>query len=192
MGLSGWGWEDVIDTFKTAETDLDFLDSPIHGNSGPLTVRRWHREEMGRAQITFFDGMIETGESPISDINDRSQLPGLGVFPVTIDNNGNRVSTSLAYLTEEVRNRENLEIVTHAEVTRVVFNGTNAEGVSLANGEELTAERLAEAGVELVITARREERLNNAAREISDKYGVSVTPVVADSSTEEGREALYA
>lgn len=55
-----------------------------------------------------------------------------------------------------------------------------------------TAERLAEAGVELVITARREERLNNAAREISDKYGVSVTPVVADSSTEEGREALYA
>jgi 3-oxoacyl-[acyl-carrier protein] reductase len=50
-----------------------------------------------------------------------------------------------------------------------------------------TAERLAEAGVELVITARREERLLNAAREMSEKYGVSVTPVVADSSKEEGR-----
>ncbi len=45
-----------------------------------------------------------------------------------------------------------------------------------------TAERLAEAGVDLVITARREERLRNAAKEIADKYGVNVTPVVADSS----------
>lgn len=55
-----------------------------------------------------------------------------------------------------------------------------------------TAERLAEAGVELYITARREERLRNAAEEISAKYGTSVTPVVADSSTEAGREALFA
>lgn len=55
-----------------------------------------------------------------------------------------------------------------------------------------TAEQLAEAGVELVITARREERLVNAAREISEKYDVNVTPVVADSSKEEGRQALFA
>lgn len=55
-----------------------------------------------------------------------------------------------------------------------------------------TAERLAEAGVELVITARGEERLTKAAEEISAKYGASVTPVVADSSTEEGRAALFA
>jgi 3-oxoacyl-[acyl-carrier protein] reductase len=55
-----------------------------------------------------------------------------------------------------------------------------------------TAERLAEAGVELYISARRKERLEKAAQEIADKYGVSVTPVVADSSTEEGRQALFA
>lgn len=54
-----------------------------------------------------------------------------------------------------------------------------------------TAERLAEAGVELVITARREERLVNAAREIAQKYDAKVTPVVADSSREEGRRALF-
>ncbi len=54
-----------------------------------------------------------------------------------------------------------------------------------------TAERLAEAGAELVITARGEDRLLNAAREISEKYGVSVTPVVADSSKEEDRHALF-
>ncbi len=55
-----------------------------------------------------------------------------------------------------------------------------------------TAERLAEAGVDLYITARREERLIKAAQEISETYGTSVTPVVADSSTEEGRQALFA
>ncbi|MGB1158002.1 MAG: SDR family oxidoreductase [Porticoccaceae bacterium] len=54
-----------------------------------------------------------------------------------------------------------------------------------------TAERLAEAGVELFITARREERLRRAADEISEKYNVSVTPVVADSSKEQGRQALF-
>lgn len=55
-----------------------------------------------------------------------------------------------------------------------------------------TAERLAEAGVELYITARREERLVTAAKEISTKYGTKVTPVVADSSKQEGRQALFA
>ncbi len=54
-----------------------------------------------------------------------------------------------------------------------------------------TAERLAEAGVELVITARREERLVKAAEEISEKFGTKVTPIVADSSKEEGRQALF-
>lgn len=55
-----------------------------------------------------------------------------------------------------------------------------------------TAERLAEAGVELFITARREERLVTAAKDISEKYGVNVTPIVADSSKEQGRQALFA
>ena len=55
-----------------------------------------------------------------------------------------------------------------------------------------TAERLAEAGVELFITARREERLLNAAAEIGKKYDTKVTPVVADSSKADGRQALFA
>jgi 3-oxoacyl-[acyl-carrier protein] reductase len=54
-----------------------------------------------------------------------------------------------------------------------------------------TAERLAEAGVDLFITARGEERLMRAADDIASKYHASVTPIVADSSTEEGRSALF-
>ena len=50
---------------------------------------------------------------------------------------------------------------------------------------------MAEAGAERYITARREERLVKAAAEMSEKYCVPVTPVVADSSTEAGRQALF-
>ncbi len=139
-GLAGWGWADVVETFKAAEHDHDFSASPLHGNDGPLPVRRWRREEMGRAQTAFFDGMAEVGEKAVSDINDPSQLPGIGVFPVTIDQDGNRVTTSRAYLTPDVRARENLTIRTGAEVRRIHIDGQRATGVELADGEELTAD----------------------------------------------------
>ena len=44
-GLEGWGWDDVKSTFIAAERDLDFGDSPLHGSTGPLPVRRWRRDE---------------------------------------------------------------------------------------------------------------------------------------------------
>lgn len=141
-GLEGWGWADVIETFKAAESDGDFGDSPIHGGNGPLPVRRWRREEMGKAQLAFLDGMVECGEPTVSDINDRSQLPGIGVFPVTIDETGHRVTTSLAYLTPSVRARENLSIRTNAEVTEILFEESRAVGVRLVSGEEIFADEV--------------------------------------------------
>ncbi len=54
------------------------------------------------------------------------------------------------------------------------------------------AEALAEAGVDLVINARSEGVLREAAREIAEKYGVKVTPVAADITTEEGRAKVLA
>ncbi|WP_134679541.1 SDR family oxidoreductase [Paracoccus ravus] len=52
------------------------------------------------------------------------------------------------------------------------------------------AEALAEAGVDLVINARGAEALNRTAEEIAAKYGVKVTPVAADITTDEGRAAV--
>jgi len=54
------------------------------------------------------------------------------------------------------------------------------------------AEALAEAGVDLVINARSEGPLAEAAAEIAAKYGVKVTPVAADITTEEGRAKVLA
>ena len=54
------------------------------------------------------------------------------------------------------------------------------------------AEALAEAGVDLVINARSQGPLEQAAQEIAEKYGVQVTAVAADISTEEGRAKVLA
>ncbi len=54
------------------------------------------------------------------------------------------------------------------------------------------AEALAEAGVDLVINARSVGPLEATAREIAEKYGVKVTAVAADISTEAGRAAVRA
>ena len=141
-GLQGWGWKDVESTFIAAENDFDFGPSPIHGSEGPLTVRRWKKEEMSRAQRAYYEGMLEIGEPHVADVNDPSQLPGIGVFPVTIDENTRRVSTSLAYLTEKVRARDNLEVRTNAEVTGLAFDGGRVTGVTLASGDEIDADEV--------------------------------------------------
>ncbi len=54
------------------------------------------------------------------------------------------------------------------------------------------AEALAGAGVDLVINARSAGPLEQTAREIAEKYGVKVTAVAADISTEEGRAKVLA
>ena len=57
-----------------------------------------------------------------------------------VDDNGQRVSSETAYLTPDVLARPNLKVVTHAQVTRVLFDQTAAEpratGVEFAYSKE--------------------------------------------------------
>jgi choline dehydrogenase len=97
---------------------------------------------MARAQLAFYDGMVELGTPQAADINDRSQLPGLGIFPVTIDADAKRVTTSRAYLTPGVRNRENLTIRTRSEVSQLNVDGARIVGVHLSTGETVDADEV--------------------------------------------------
>lgn len=54
------------------------------------------------------------------------------------------------------------------------------------------AEALAAAGVDLVINSRTEAEVTATAKEIASRHGVSVTPVAADITTEEGRARVLA
>jgi uncharacterized protein len=54
------------------------------------------------------------------------------------------------------------------------------------------AERLASNGYDLVVVARRADRLDEVKRQLESGHGVSVQPLVADLSTESGRRAVDA
>ena len=132
--------------FVAAENDLDFGPSPIHGDSGPLTVSRWKPSEHSAFQAAFGDGMRQVGVPWVDDVNDPTQLPGVGVFPATLDDSRHRITTSTAYLTAGVRNRQNLVIRTAATVSKVNIEQGRALGVTLDDGEEIRADEVVAAG----------------------------------------------
>jgi 3-oxoacyl-[acyl-carrier protein] reductase len=51
---------------------------------------------------------------------------------------------------------------------------------------------LAKEGCELYVSARGEERLEKACEEIAKETGANITPIVADHSSDEGRERILA
>jgi 3-oxoacyl-[acyl-carrier protein] reductase len=69
---------------------------------------------------------------------------------------------------------------------KAIINGGSA---GLGKGSALA---LAREGVDLFVSARGEERLVAACREIADETGVTVTPIVADHSTDDGRNRILA
>lgn len=67
---------------------------------------------------------------------------------------------------------------------KAIVNGGSA-GMGRGASRALAVE-----GVELFVSARSEERLNQACEEIARDTGADVTPIVADHSTPEGREKI--
>ena len=60
-----------------------------------------------------------------------------GYFPIAISNiDDHRVSTAMAYLTREVRQRPNLSILSGARAERLLFDGTRVTGVRVRRGGE--------------------------------------------------------
>lgn len=126
-GASGWDWKSVLPYFRKLETDLDFPDSPLHGDSGPMPLRRvpkkdWSPFTQATARVLDSRG--------IPDIGDHNGVFGDGYFPMTTNNvEGKRVSTARAYLTREVRARANLSILPRTEMLDILFDGARASGV---------------------------------------------------------------
>ena len=69
---------------------------------------------------------------------------------------------------------------------RAIVNGGSA---GMGRG---AVKALAQEGVELFVSARGEERLLSTCKEISAATGAHITPIVADHSTDEGRERILA
>jgi len=143
-GCEGWAYDDVLPYFRRSERHLDRHDG-FHGDDGEVRVGR------GTMKNPLFDAFVEAGQAagyPFTDDFNGAQQEGFGRYDFTIAN-GRRQSTAVSFL-RSAKKRPNLDIVTHAHTTRVLFEGRRAIGVEY----ERTGERIqAQASREVVLSA---------------------------------------
>jgi choline dehydrogenase len=137
-GVPGWAWEDLFPYFLKSE-DNERGASEWHGVGGPLPVSD---QRSGNAiSPAFVDAAVEAGLTRNEDFNGAEQ-DGAGMYQVT-QRGGMRASAAVAYL-HPAMERPNLTVMPYMQVSRVLFEGTQAVGVEatqLGQPQELRAER---------------------------------------------------
>ncbi|MGH6771531.1 MAG: GMC family oxidoreductase [Xanthobacteraceae bacterium] len=131
-GATGWDWNGVLPYFCKLESDKNF-SGPLHGNDGPMPLRR-----ITSGWPPFVQGVFAAVSGlGFNNIHDQNGVFSDGYFPIAISNiDDHRVSTAMAYLTDEVRWRKNLTILSGARAEQLLFDGTRVAGVRIRrNGE---------------------------------------------------------
>lgn len=129
LGARGWSWADVLPYFRRIESNPDFADDQLHGAHGPVAVSSIAaKHELIEATIAAAEKL---GVPRNADFNGARQ-EGVGYYQLTT-RNGFRTSAAKAYL-KPARGRQNLEIVTDAQATGVVFENGRAVGVRFRRG----------------------------------------------------------
>jgi len=123
LGLAGWGWDDVLPTFR--RLDAHFLgDTEHHGADG-----EW-RVEAPRVRWAVLDAIakaaVEMGVPATTDFNTGDNT-GVGPFHVN-QKRGLRWSAARAFLKPALK-RPNLRLETGVLVDQVLFDGRRAAGV---------------------------------------------------------------
>lgn len=127
LGVTGWQWDDILPFFNKLETDLDF-PGPLHGDSGPIHIKRWPQSEWNELSRAFDTAFRQEGLPAVDDINTTG---GDCVAPVPLNGTSHRYSSASAYLTTAVRARPNLHLLARRAVRRVLFEGRKVSGVEL-------------------------------------------------------------
>ncbi len=128
LGNPDWSWEKVLPVLKRMEADQDFPDSPIHGNSGPIYVKRKHLfdTQLGAQEQALLEALDILGVPRFLDQN----IPNpYGVAPTARNiKDGKRQSATVAYL-NPARHRPNLTVIDEAQVGSLLLRGKTATGV---------------------------------------------------------------
>ncbi len=128
LGLPEWSWERCRPAFLRLEDDRD-VRGDLHGQGGPLPIRRHPRSELLPWQAAFDDACAELGFPPCADHNGASP-PGFGPHPMN-KITGERMSAARCWLGPEVRRRENLRIRPRTLVRRVLTTNRRVTGVEV-------------------------------------------------------------
>lgn len=118
LGADGWDWSSVLPFFRRLECDRDFSDPSLHGQDGPVTIRRQDREDWPAFTRAVRNAAKMRSFSEIADINGEFVD---GIYPVPISaTETKRISAAGAYLTHDVRARPNLSILTQTECRELI------------------------------------------------------------------------
>lgn len=131
MGLSGWGFKDVLPYFRRAEGNENGNDD-FHGGDGPLGVTNHQNTNV------LFDAFIEAGKQaghPYTQDFNGAQQEGVGNYQLTIKN-GQRCSAAKGYLVPALK-RPNLEVITEAMTSRILFKDKRAIGVEYIQQQKI-------------------------------------------------------
>jgi choline dehydrogenase len=129
MGLTGWGFRDVLPYFRRSENNERFADD-FHGRGGPLTISSPPRGN------PLFHAFIQAGMAagyPYTQDFNGAQQEGVGLYQMTIANY-KRASTARAFLHPAVAGGAKISVVTGAQATGILFENKSAVGVRYASG----------------------------------------------------------
>jgi choline dehydrogenase len=129
-GMDTWDYAHCLPYFNRMETCLAaHPEDDRRGHDGPLVLER------GPATNplfgAFFEAAVQAGYPRTDDVNGYRQ-EGFAQFDRNI-HRGRRLSAARAYL-HPVMSRPNLDVITRAFASRVLFEGTRAVGVEYQHG----------------------------------------------------------
>jgi choline dehydrogenase len=129
LGLTGWGYGDVLPYFKKAQHRVEGGDA-WNGEGGPLWVSR--APPGYPLHKAFIRAAAQAGHPVTKDFNGYQQ-EGAGPYDLTIKN-GQRCSTAAAYLRPILGARPNLALITEAHAGRIIIENGVAVGVEYSGG----------------------------------------------------------
>src|SRR5580704_11102250 len=127
MGLTGWGYSEILPYFKRAETFEGGADA-YHGADGPLHVSK--AASRNPIYAGFIEAGVAAGHRRTQDFNGFQQ-EGFGPYQMTI-RDGERWSAAAAYLRPILGKRPNLSVELGARITRILIENGRAVGVEFA------------------------------------------------------------
>ncbi len=120
----GWGWDDCLAAYRSIE-DTEAGGDAYRGRGGPLFISE-NRKGLHPLVQDYIAACAQAGLPYNPDFNGARQ-EGAGTYQMTIKG-ARRNSTARAFLRPAMR-RNNLKVITRAQVTRVIMQGHRAVGV---------------------------------------------------------------